>query len=278
MTAAPAVIPAPGYREWRPPPMLARHVACTWAGRMGPGGETYVRQVLPDGCVDILWDGADLVVAGPDTGPVGVIARPDGFYVGIRFRPGLAPTVLGRPASDLLDLRVAAVDVLGRDRAERLADRLVSERTRTRPESGESLRTLVVELEEAIVDWLPQSAPPDPLVEATVAALGRRRGPTGAAASVAGLADDLGVSERQLLRRCQAAVGYGPKTLDRVLRFRRFLALAEARPHAGLARLAVDAGYADQPHLNRETARLAAATPATLLPVRPARSLTCPPV
>jgi len=50
-----------------------------------------------------------------------------------------------------------------------------------------------------------------------------------------------------------------------VLRFRRFLALAEAQPHAGLARLAADAGYADQSHLNRECGRLAGATPAQLV-------------
>ena len=39
----------------------------------------------------------------------------------------------------------------------------------------------------------------------------------------------LGVSERQLRRRFADAVGYGPKTLARVLRFQRFLALARRR-------------------------------------------------
>jgi len=82
---------------------------------------------------------------------------------------------------------------------------------------------------------------------------------------VASLARDLGVSERHLHRRCRAAVGYGPKTLDRVLRFRRFLALAEARPGDGLALLAATAGYADQSHLNRDCGRLAGCTPATLI-------------
>ena len=38
-----------------------------------------------------------------------------------------------------------------------------------------------------------------------------------------------GVSERQLRRRFVDAVGYGPKTLARVLRFQRFLALARGR-------------------------------------------------
>jgi AraC-like DNA-binding protein len=65
-------------------------------------------------------------------------------------------------------------------------------------------------------------------------------------------------------------VGYGPKVLDRVLRFRRFLHLIEspARPVGGIAGLAAAAGYADQSHLTRECARLAGTTPRRLMAVR----------
>src|SRR6185369_5610334 len=68
------------------------------------------------------------------------------------------------------------------------------------------------------------------------------------------VADDVGLSLRQLRRRCHAAAGYGPKTLQRVLRFRRFVARIDALPRdsagAGLAGLdladlAAQAGYAD---------------------------------
>ena len=77
------------------------------------------------------------------------------------------------------------------------------------------------------------------------------------------LASDLGLSERQLRRRCRAGVGYGPKTLQRVLRFRRFLDLAG--PGEELAALAAGAGYADQAHLTRESRRLTGLAPAALL-------------
>jgi methylphosphotriester-DNA--protein-cysteine methyltransferase len=93
----------------------------------------------------------------------------------------------------------------------------------------------------------------------------RRLSAGGAGAAVRSLAADLGLSERQLRRRCHAAVGYGPKTLDRVLRFRRFLDLAGADPGRDLALLALDAGYADQAHLTRECSRLAGLTPAALM-------------
>jgi AraC-like DNA-binding protein len=76
----------------------------------------------------------------------------------------------------------------------------------------------------------------------------------------------LGLSERQLRRRFVDAVGYGPKTLARILRFQRFLALAGSGED--LARLALAAGYADQAHLTRETRRLAGRTPLELANAR----------
>src|SRR4051794_18445763 len=52
------------YREFAPPPDLARHVACVWTS-VSRGGA-----IFPDGCVDLVWQGSRLVVAGPATGPV----------------------------------------------------------------------------------------------------------------------------------------------------------------------------------------------------------------
>jgi AraC-like DNA-binding protein len=88
------------------------------------------------------------------------------------------------------------------------------------------------------------------------------------AARTGDIAAEIGLSERQLRRRCEAAVGYGPKTLQRVLRFRRFVSLVDASAAGGpgdLARAAAVCGYADQPHLTRETVRLAGLPPAALV-------------
>jgi AraC-like DNA-binding protein len=247
---------AAGYREWQPGEGLARHLICTWAGRLGADGTPFVERVLPDGCVDIIWDGARLFVAGPDTGPVAIEPEPGGFYVGARFRPGMAPTIVGVPASELLDLRVDAADIPHlAGAAAALSGRLHETR---------SLRQAALVLESAVLHRLPDARRPDDLVEAAVAILGDAAGLPGS--PVAGLADELGLSERQLHRRCIAAIGYGPKTLDRVLRFRRFLALADGQPQAGLADLAAAAGYADQAHLTRECGRLAGVPPSRLVP------------
>ncbi len=78
------------------------------------------------------------------------------------------------------------------------------------------------------------------------------------------LSDELGVGERQLLRRFRSAVGYGPKLLHRVLRFQRFLGFLAVNPERDLAATAARTGYADQAHLTRDAVQLAGKPPGQL--------------
>lgn len=79
------------------------------------------------------------------------------------------------------------------------------------------------------------------------------------------LTSALGISERTPRRHCEYAFGYGPKTLDRVLRMQCYLKLARTNSTLGLTGLAAAAGYADQAHLSREARSLTGLTPKTLL-------------
>ena len=208
----------PGYREIPPPPALRGAVSCLWV-RVAEADEPPVR-VLPDGCADLIWRaGGEAFVAGPDTGPVLTPAAAGTVFAGVRFVPGAGGPALGRPLETLRDERVpaAALDP-------RLAARL--------PGTLE-LAAALHELTRVAVE-LVAAGPPDAAVREAAARLAAEPG-----ARVDALAGDLGLSERQLRRRCHAAVGYGPKTLARVLRFHRFLALSDAAgPGADLAGLA----------------------------------------
>jgi transcriptional regulator GlxA family with amidase domain len=82
------------------------------------------------------------------------------------------------------------------------------------------------------------------------------------------VADQVGLSARQFRRRFHTAAGYGPKTLQRVLRFHRFVRVLDAGHGADLAATAVLAGYADQPHLTRDCAALSGLTPGALARAR----------
>ncbi|AKZ58876.1 putative HTH-type transcriptional regulator in mcrB 3'region [Streptomyces ambofaciens ATCC 23877] len=200
-------------------------------------------RVLPDGCMDLLWHEGRLLVAGPDT-RAHVTGGAPGPWAGVRFYPGTGPALLGVPAHELRDRRVELTDLWPAARARSLAARV---NAAPDPASG---------LEEAALSRAAGTEPPDPLLRRIVAALEAGR-------PVAVTADELGMGPRRLHRRSLAAFGYGPKTLARVLRLQRALALA--REGTPLAETALRAGYADQAHLARDVRELAGLPPGELL-------------
>ena len=233
---------AAGYREWAPPPALRPVLACLWSSRDQPA-----TLVLPDGCSDLIWQqGHGAFMAGPDTGPAP--AGPVGtVLVGVRFRPG-AGEMLGVPLSEVRDQRVDLADL--------------------RPELA---RALPPDLDPGqvaarltrLAGRLADDGQPDRAVLQACRLLARP------AAHAHEVAADVGLSPRQLRRRAEVAVGYGPKLLQRVLRFRRFVSLVDATAGAtDLAAAAITSGYADQPHLTRETVQLAGMPPAALIRAR----------
>lgn len=234
------------YAERAPAADLAGHLSCSWTAVTGAPST-----VLPDGCLDLMWIGGELLVAGPDTRPVPTDLPAGTEIAAVRFRPGAAPAVLGLPAVELRDRRVRLTDLWAG--AAGLEHRV----------GDAAPGRAVAVLEAAVRRRLADAPAPDPVALTVAAVLGRMVG-LGRAGSVAGLAGQVGLSERQLHRRCVVAFGYGPKTLDRVLRLQRFLALGRSRPTAGLAELAAAAGYADQAHLGHDCRALAGTTPTAL--------------
>jgi len=217
-----------------------------WSRRAGVG--TPRTRVVPDGCVDLMWitdRTSRLVVAGPDTHAHLSELGPGATIAGVRFAPGGAAAVLGVPLDALRDARPELSDLWRRDVVGPLAEQTAGA---DRPDA----------VLAAAVASRP-AAPPDPAMRQVVRSLATGGHPT----PVRGLADELGMSERQLHRRCTAAFGYGPKTLHRVLRFQS--ALRMARAGHDLARVAHECGYADQPHLARDVADLAGVPLSALL-------------
>jgi AraC-like DNA-binding protein len=215
----------------------------------GPAGR--LQRVLPDGCSDVVWiEGVGLELAGPATQPVMVRIPPGATVLGVRFGPGATGAALGVAAREMRD-QVVALDALWGPAAAALAERLAGAPPAERPGL----------LADAVTQRLRDARPPD-------AAVARASGLLARGMPVAAASREVAIGDRHLRRRFHDAVGYGPKTLQRVLRLRRFLALAEADDVRDLARAAAEAGYADQPHLTRECGELAGLTPAALLAAR----------
>lgn len=247
------IVPEQTYRERRPAAPLEQHLTCVWVQHVSRDATPYRHRTVPNGGVELLCQlGSVPRLVGPQNGPTEDVLAPEATVVGVRFRPGAAPAALGLPASELVDLALDANYVWGGAGVE-LGERLAQSRS---PAHAAAL------LEAEVLTRLAGGAGPDPLVSEAV----RRLSP-GRASEVGALSSSLHISERQLRRRCLATIGLAPKVLQRMLRFQGFLALAHARglERPDVGRLALDAGYADQAHLTRESRRLTGIAPRALL-------------
>jgi AraC-like DNA-binding protein len=204
--------------------------AVVWTHPAAPGAG----RILPDGCIDLIAAGDELIVAGPDT--EAFLSRRDVDRTGLRFAPGTAPAVLGVPAHELRNRRVP-LDALWPARDVGRAAALVH--------AGSTVGT---GLEDVAAARLADANAPPAGLGATVRALAAGR-------DVGAVASMLGITARQLHRRSLDVFGYGPKLLTRVLRMHRALGLARAG--TPLAETAARAGYADQAHLSRDVRALA---------------------
>lgn len=228
----------------------------------GAAGE---QRILPDGCLDLIFDGDRLVVAGPDTSarihvsgsvaPGSVAPGSVGPVIGVRLHGGRGPALLGVPADALTDSTLALEQLWGDRRARILAGRVARDPARelavwaTSPDEGSGA--------------LP-GGPADGFGPLLLALLARGAG-------IAEAAGVLGYSPRQLHRRSLPVFGYGPQHLGRVLRLQRALAVADRG--VGWATVAAQTGYADQAHLARDVRALTGVTPTALRRERDVRSV-----
>jgi AraC-like DNA-binding protein len=239
------------YVERAPTSALAAFASSVWIQQVGD--RPLAQRHMPHGGAEVrclLGEAPRLL--GPLTAWTYEEIPAGGTVVGVRLRPGVVGGLAGMPADELVDRDIAGTDLWSEPA--HLTDRLGDAATP---------RVALDRLQSFVARSVGE---PDPLVTEAVRNLMPWRG-----RGTAALPALLSISERQLRRRCRAAVGVGPKELHRILRFQVFIARVQAsiaeRGAAGvdLAGWAVEAGYHDQAHLSRECRRLLGATPGEFL-------------
>jgi hypothetical protein len=118
--------PVSDYREFPAPLPLTEYLVCLWTQTIASSSSQFAQRVLPDGCVDIvnINDETPMVI-GPWTEPFVARLAPGTTITGARCRAGLAQSLLGLPASALLNQSVpvsAVWDSAATVRFERIAD------------------------------------------------------------------------------------------------------------------------------------------------------------
>ncbi|MBZ0112263.1 MAG: helix-turn-helix domain-containing protein [Thermoanaerobaculia bacterium] len=181
--------------------------------------------------------------------------------VAIELTPLGSRALLGQPAAELFDLSVELSDLL-RPLAQELWERLQS------PLPWDQRFDICNEV-------LCQSMRPR-VVDRTLRLCWQALIDSGGAVSVGDLAAAAGWSRQHLTRRFQGEFGLTPKLAARVLRFERahhrLRSIAEGYPpgssaarETNLSQVAMDCGYYDQSHFNRDCLDLAGCTPTELV-------------
>lgn len=234
------------YAELAIPEALRGFVAALWTY----SGNGSPHRVLPDGCLDFIFDPStgSASVIGPMSQSV-VVPGPRGQTAfGVRFRPGHAARFIDAHANELLDAQGSLRELT---RFAELGERVLGVR-----DHGERVQLVT----RALLDANTRVRAFDARVDRAVRLIERAHGNV----SLPELVQQIGLGERQLERRFLEHVGLAPKRFARVVRFEHALRLAQRRT-LGQAALAAHAGYSDEPHLLRDFRALSGLTPNALL-------------
>jgi len=184
------------------------------------------------------------VVGGARAGPYWRDVSGPSSSLGAQLQPGACRPLLAVLADELAGRHTPLESLWGRT-VDEMRDRL---------REPESLQAKLDLFESILADRLPRVHGLHPAVAQALESFTR----TDAVREVVRLT---GYSHRGFIRRFHEAVGLTPKLYCRVQRFQRLLARIAADPDVPWAESALDAGYCDQQHLNREFRMFAGLTP-----------------
>ncbi|WP_093698754.1 helix-turn-helix domain-containing protein [Streptomyces sp. 2231.1] len=215
-----------------------------------------VTLLLDFGAGSPVIDGADgrqqlgSVVAGPGLGSAGAVrARGENVEcVQVRLSPVIAGAILGTSPAELDGVVVSLDDLWGRAAS------------RIREQLGEvSAWQDRFALTDSLLARRQEDGPPvDPEVAWAWHRIVAGRG----LARVDDLAAEVGWSRKRLWSRFRSQLGLPPKRAAKLVRFDH--AAHRLVAGEGVARVAADAGYADQSHLHRDVVEFTGATPAVV--------------
>jgi AraC-like DNA-binding protein len=158
--------------------------------------------------------------------------------IGIHFRPGGASRFLKMPPAELQDTTVSLDSLWG------MSGRDIRNRLLEAPTPEAKLRTLETCLFEHAVRPLERHT----AVRGALRLIGGRISEV----SIAGLADQIGISRRRFIQVFSDDIGLTPKLFCRVQRFQRVLRSVDGTLDIDWADVALANGYFDQAHFNHD--------------------------
>lgn len=204
--------------------------------------------VIPDGCVDILFDcdathptaricGTPLQVRHLDL-------LPGHHYFGVRFAPGVVPAFPDLTAEELADHEFGFFDVT--PEAHQVVEQIVQ---------NPSFRQQATIFNQHFKPSL--SRPPTALTQALIRTIRSNRGNV----RIQQLEALTGYTSRTIQRQFRQDTGLSPKAFSRIIRCQSALTRINQPGPLSLSDQALELGFSDQPHFQREFRTLVGTTP-----------------
>ena len=249
------------FSQHAAPPPLARWVKSIWCAQGTQLEFAAPEPIVPDGCVEMVFNLADRfadrrgpqpldLIAGQMTGPVTAIATGDVDLIGVRFWPGRAGTALRTPMWQLRDQLIDASGVLS-------GSAQLVEVLRDLP-LGQRIDYLSATLSQRFGSRPSRSTT---AVDHALALIDAQRG----SIAIDAVARRVGFTRRHLERRFKDEVGLGMKHFARIIRVHAAIRMVDDQRMRNGADIAAQCGYSDQAHLIRECKALTGQTPARLM-------------
>lgn len=261
---------ASAYREYPPCGALRQYVQCYWT-RIAGGVKLQapdVHRVLPDGCIDIVFNFGEPWVEGNRTG---IYVHPERSYLvgtmtrsllvervnrtqflGVRFQPGKARAFLDLFAAEVTNQSTGLENIWGNE-TRRLEERLAE---------VSSTQERIALLEAELLGRCRPRVSGDAYVDSAVDLILRSRG----SVPVEVVSTSVGISRQHLARRFEEHVGIRPKLFARVIRFKSLIECASHPKFVEWAAAALEQGYYDQAHMIADFREFTGLTPATFHP------------
>lgn len=227
----------PGYWRYLPSPDLAPFVEHYWniEWRLE---EPQLRETLPYPSAHVVLEPGVAELRGVTTRKYSRILEGSSRVLGVKLRPGGLRPLVRQPASDFTDRVLPLQEVFG-EAAHQLDARALAH-------ADHHASIAVVE------DFLRSLEPQADETLAQVTALADRIRDDRDLRQVEQLADLAQVSMRQLQRLFAQYVGVSPKWMIRRYRLQEAAELIASATHIDWAQIALELGYADQAHFNRD--------------------------
>jgi len=233
------------YREFVPSEYLQPYILCYWTmASESELTETILHRVIPDGCVNIVFDlKADTYkevawVTGAVIKPIFPELKGLVDYIGVAFLPSGFLHFFDYAVCDFTNQSIS-LEVLSTKEERNLSEQLFL---------ATHIENKVKLLEQYFGKRLRVNRKTDSVVRNALCSIFRKEGNV----KIVELSKTVNSSQRQLRRKFDHWIGVSPKTFCRIIRFQSILQILRRDPSRDILSVALDAGFFDQSHFIHE--------------------------